>query len=112
MKKSFKLLLLIFVFAPFVVCASDSYVNYYGIEMNEEEYSNLLGLGFSEEEIHHMELEEFNANKDIDSNLESQKTEYYVDTVRYDSVGRVVYSNSVQVTEEEYNDIKKKLLNL
>ena len=104
MNKKLKLLLLTFIFIPVFVYANDSYVNYYGIEMNETEYSNLLGLGFTEEEIYHMEEEEFNANKNIESSLEATTTKYYVETVRYDSTGRVVHSNTSEVTEEEYND--------
>lgn len=105
MKKNLKLLLLsVFIFIPVVVCASEEYVNYYGIEMSEEEYTNLLGLGFTEDEIYHMELEEFNANKDIESSLEAVSTKYYVDTIQYDSTGRVVHNNSSEVTEQEYND--------
>lgn len=104
MNKKFKLLLLTFIFVPSFVYASEKYVNYYGIEMNETEYSNLLGLGFTEEEIYHMELDEFNANKNIESALEASTTKYYVETVRYDSTGRVVHSNTSEVTEEEYND--------
>ena len=105
MKKKFKLLLLlIFMLGPVVVCANENYVNYYGIEMNEEEYANLLGLGFTEDEIYHMESEEFNANKDIESSLEAVSTKYYVSTSRYDSLGRVVFSNTTEVSEAEYND--------
>ena len=104
MNKKLKLLLLTFVFVPSFVYASEKYVNYYGIEMNETEYSNLLGLGFTDEEIYHMELDEFNANKNIESALEASTTKYYVETVRYDSTGRVVHSNTSEVTEEEYND--------
>ena len=104
MNKKLKLLLLTFVFVPGIVYANDSYVNYYGIEMNETEYSNLLGLGFTEEEIYHMDQNEFNANKNIESALEASTTKYYVETVRYDSTGRVVHSNTSEVTEEEYND--------
>ena len=105
MKKKFKLLLLlIFMLGPIVVCASENYVNYYGIEMNDEEYANLLGLGFTEDEIYHMESEEFNANKDIESSLEAISTKYYVSTSRYDSLGRVVFSNTTEVSEAEYND--------
>jgi hypothetical protein len=89
---------------PVGVCASEEYVNYYGIEIGEEEYSNLLGLGFTEEEIYHMESDEFNANKNIESALEAITTKYYVDTTRYDSLGRVVYNNVTEVTEQEYND--------
>lgn len=104
MNKKLKLFLLAFVFVPSFVYANDSYVNYYGIEMNETEYSNLLGLGFTEEEIYHMEEDEFNANKNIESSLEATTTKYYVETIRYDSTGRVVHSNTSEVTEEEYND--------
>jgi len=104
MRKNLKLLLIMFIFVPVVVCANEEYVNYYGIEMSEEEYNNLLGLGFDDEEIYYMMEDEFNANKDIESSLEAVSVKYYVDTVRYDSLGRVVYSNTTEVTEEEYND--------
>lgn len=104
MKKNFKLLLFILIMIPVVAFANDEYVNYYGLVINEEEYNNLLGLGFSEDEIYYMSEEEFYANKDIESSLEAVETKYYVSTVRYDSLGRAVHSTNLEVTEDEYKD--------
>ena len=44
------------------VYASAYYTNYNNIEMTENEYNNLVELGFTEDEIYLMGNEEFEAN--------------------------------------------------
>ena len=65
-KKSYMYILLsLFIFAFCIgnVNASE-YTNYYGINMTEQEYNNLLNLGFTEDEIYYMSEESFELNKD------------------------------------------------
>lgn len=90
---------------PGVVSASEVYYsNYYGISMTEGEYNNLLQLGFTKEEIHHMEVEEFNSNKNIEGNLETTTTRYFVSIIRYDSTGKMISNSDMEISEEDYNN--------
>lgn len=100
MKKNLFGLLLLFMMMPVVVLASE---NYYGISMSEEEYNNLLELGFTEEEIYYMEEEEFNNNKNIEGNLEATTEKYFVNIIRYDSTGKIISNNDMEVTEDDYD---------
>ena len=84
---------------------ADEYVNYFGINMNNEEYNTLLNLGFSENEIYYMDETTFNENKNLDATLISQNEKYY----------KTVYTNldgestAVEITEAEYEN--KSLIN-
>ena len=82
---------------------ASSYQNYYGIEMTEEEYNNLEQLGFEETDIYYMSEDEFNYNKDIEGNLEATSTRYFAHITRYDATGRIISSNDMEITEEDYN---------
>ena len=62
MKRKFIILLLIFIL-PVVAFAEEKYVNYYGVEFSEEDYSTMVELGFSEDEIYYMSVEEYNNNQ-------------------------------------------------
>jgi hypothetical protein len=95
---------LILFICPLFVSASENepqYVNYYGVEMTNEEYTTLVNLGFNEYEIYHMDLETFNANKDLDATLLSREQKYYKTVTP-------AYGNSydVEVTKEEYDNAK------
>lgn len=76
------------------------YVNYQGISMTEEEYNNLLNLGFTEDEIYYMGEETFEQNKNIQSSLEVVSEKYYK-TVYTDLNGGTY---STELTEDEYNN--------
>jgi len=102
MKKYLFVLLLLFV--PCVAFASDDYfLNYYGVEITNDEYSNLLELGFTEDEIYYLSEEEFNNNKDIIGSLESTTVRYFANIVRYDVTGRIISNADMEITEEDYN---------
>lgn len=92
-------LLFVFILGVETVSATE-YVNYHGIEMSEEEYSNLVGLGFTEDEIYYMSEEVFSANKDVDSTLVAQNINYYKTIYNYLDGN----SYSVEVTESEYEN--------
>jgi len=81
------------------ICSASAteYVNYYDITMTNQQYNNLLNLGFSEEEIYYMDLTTFEENKDIESTLVSQNIKYYK-TV-HPTYGA---EYTVELTEEQY----------
>jgi len=76
------------------------YENYFGIEMTNEQYNNLLELGFSEEEIHYMDEQTFTENKDTLATLVG-RTEKYYKSVYTDLNGN---SYSTEVSAEEYEN--------
>jgi hypothetical protein len=86
-----------FFFGNFNSVSALSMINYNGIEINDEEYATLLNLGFSVNEIYYMNLETFNANKDLDATLMSQTTKYFKRV-------EMAFGNSYdeEVTEEEF----------
>lgn len=53
------------------------YTNKENIEMTEEEYNNLLGLGFTEKQIYRMDEQEFLNNKDIEGTVLSVSEKYF-----------------------------------
>lgn len=83
--------------------SASEYINYFGIEITEEEYDNLINLGFTPDEIYHMNEENFEQNKDIESTLEVQNTKYYK-TVYTDLSGN---SYSTEISKEEYDNQSK-----
>lgn len=68
--------------------------------MTEEEYDNLINLGFTLDEIYHMSEETFEQNKDIESTLEVQNKNYYK-TVYTDLSGN---SYSAEISKDEYDN--------
>lgn len=76
------------------------YENYFGVEMTNEEYNTLLNLGFSEDEIYHMDETTYLENRDLDANLVSKDTKYYK-TIYTDLAGTPA---AVEITEDEYNN--------
>lgn len=88
--------LFVFTIGIYSVSATE-YVNYYDINMTNQEYNNLLNLGFTEDEIYYMDLTTFEENKDIEATLVSSNTKYYK-TV-HPTYGT---DYTVELTEEEY----------
>ena len=90
------------LFNTAVVNASNEvyYTNRENIEMTEEEYNNLLGLAFSEEQIERMDLEEFLANKDLHGEIIGTEEKLIETTVTIQN-GIKTYSNRV-ISEDEY----------
>ena len=78
-----------------VVKASNEvyYINNENVEMTEEEYNNLLSLGFSEKYISGMDQEEFINNKDIEGTLLAE-TQKYIKT-------STVVRNGIKTTTTE-----------
>ena len=92
-------LLLLGCFVP-TVNASAYYTNYNNIEMTEQQYNNLVQLGFTESEIYQMGTEEFEANKDINATLVSESNNYYKTTTI--TQNGITTSSSEVITEEQY----------
>ena len=84
-----------------VVNASNEvyYTNNQNIEMTEQEYNNLLGLGFTERQISNMDQDEFLANKDIEGAVLGTGTKYY----KYTTVMRngIETKFVTEITKEE-----------
>jgi len=75
------------------------YVNRNNIEMTEQEYNNLLALGFTEKYIAGMKQDEFLANKDLEATLLST-TKKYIETTTTMRNG-IKITTSREITEEE-----------
>ncbi len=65
-----------------VVKASNEvyYTNMNNIEMTEEEYSRLLGLGFTEKQIEEMDETIYLDNKNISGSVLAEEDKYYINT--------------------------------
>ena len=79
--------------------ASSDYVNYFGIEMTNDEYDTLLNLGFTDDEIMYMDERTFEENKDLDATLVAT-------THKYLKITNPMYGASyvTELTEQEYFD--------
>lgn len=84
-----------------VVKASNEvyYTNRENIEMTEEEYNNLLGMGFTEKQIYRMDQETFLENKDIQGTILSEAGKYLKQTTIMRN-GIKTYRTE-EITEEE-----------
>lgn len=84
-----------------VKAASDVYyTNRNHIDMTEQEYNNLLALGFSEFHIDRMREDEFLENKDIEAELLSEKKQYV--TITTHIVNGIKQRTYTVRTPEEY----------
>ena len=101
MKKYF-IFLLVVICIPFTVYGLSHekvfYVNSNGIEMTEQEYNNLLSVGFTEFQIKNMSLSEFNDNKDLHGQVEASVKKYYK-TVTNTLTGKVIESREASYDE-------------
>ena len=96
------LLMVIVVVSIFMInvgrpLASSDYVNYFGIEMTNDEYDTLLNLGFTDDEIYYMDVRTFEDNKDLDATLVAT-------THKYLKIINPMYGASyvTELTEQEY----------
>jgi hypothetical protein len=76
------------------------YTNRENIEMTEQEYNNLLELGFTEAQIYRMDYQTFEDNKDIEGTLLSEEQQYVKTTITMRN-GVKHYTTQV-VSEFEY----------
>ena len=83
-----------------IVNAGAYYTNYNNIEMTENEYNNLVELGFTEDEIYLMGNTEFEANKDIEATLVSATEKYYKTTTIIQN--GITTSSSEVISKEQY----------
>lgn len=112
--KKFKILsffttLLVSVILPFLpisVYAAENdpyYVNNNGIEMSEENY-NMLSNFYSNNAIANMSLEKYQAEMSHQYTLYGSETKYIKTSTLLDSTGKVLESNSSEVSESQYNN--------
>lgn len=99
------------LFSTTEVLASNEvyYTNRGNIAMTENEYNNLLELGFTEKQIELMDNTTFEENKDIEATLISTNKRYY----RASTMIRngIRYHSTVEITKEEAEEIKKQAQN-
>lgn len=102
MKKLYLLsiLALLFTFNINVHAENTFYTNRESINMTEQQYHNLLELGFTEDEIESMDTDTFNANKNLEANLVAEEIKYYkTTTITRDGI---TTSRTEEVDENEY----------
>lgn len=90
-------LVIVTLFANVSQASALGFINYNGIEISSGEYSTLLNLGFNEKEIYYMDLDTFNANKDLDATLLTSETKYFKRVYTGYEIGY-----DVEVTEDEF----------
>ena len=83
-------------------------LNNNNICMTEDNYNNLISLGFDYFEINNLTQGIFDENKDLHGTVVSDTTNYYRDTYFY-SLGNIT-STSTSITEEEYNNYVPSLI--
>lgn len=76
------------------VSQAATYTNYNNIVIKEDEYSNLINLGFSSDEIYYMDLNTFNNNKNLNAILLTKNIKYYK--------SNTFNNESTEITANEY----------
>ena len=98
------------------VAKADNFINLMDVSMTDSQIETLRNLGFTDEEIDRMNLEEFNKNKDLDAKLISQNTKYYkiIEYIPFKtySVSNNTSENNVlyyskEISKEEYDNPDK-----
>lgn len=92
--------IILFLLVVPTVNATAYYTNDNNIEMTEQQYNNLIQLGFTESEIYQMGNEEFEANKDVNATLVSENQQYYKTTTTIRN--GITTKSSEVITEEQY----------
>ena len=90
---------LIIILGLFIPTIVNAYEYNQDIDMTEEEYENLVNLGFTDDEIYLMGEDEFFDNKDLIGEVVSTTTQYYAvitNLMTGDSM-------TVDLTEEQYD---------
>lgn len=75
----------IFMPTAFAITSNEMILNNNGIEITKQQYNNLLSLGFNDVQIKNMEIDEFNANKDL-SAVVIAKHSKYIKVIEYYNV--------------------------
>jgi len=79
------------------------YTNNENIEMTEQEYNNLLGLGFTEKQIERMDYDEFMFNKDIEAEVVSTVTQHIQTTTTIKN--GIKTSTSIVLDDEQFAEM-------
>ena len=112
--------IMFFLLGMLLICnsnvdADSFYINRNGIEISQSQYNNLLELGFVDDEIYNMSIEEFDYNKDIRGDVVTSDERYFKTIILYeneealknedDNMIRDVFT--YEVDDEEYNNSEK-----
>ena len=81
----------------------NNYINYYGIEMTDDEYLTLVNLGFTDLEIQYMTKETFEENKDLDATLVATGRKYLKITYPIYGVPYVTELSELQFLQQTAN---------
>ena len=112
-RKIIAMLLVIFLVPNFVHAkVIEPYINNNGIEISDNDYINLLNLGFTEFEIENMNLDEFNSNHNLIGNIVSSETKYYKNVTRYDNNNNLISNNDYEITLTDYISGEQTNINL
>ncbi len=76
------------------------YTNNNGLEMTEQQYHNLLELGFTVKQIERMDYTTFQDNKDLEATLEAEVGNYYKTTMTIRN--GIEYYTTQLISEEQY----------
>ena len=89
------------LFSTTAVNASNEvyYINKRNIQMTEQEYNNLLGMGFSDKQIANMDQEVFLENKDLQGTVLATSEKYYKTTTVMRNGNK--YTTYEEITKEE-----------
>lgn len=103
-----KFILTIFIFMFVIINANADIVNENKIYISNDEYNNLINLGFSKEEIESMPYDVYIKNKDIQSELVDKQTKYYktiyiLNNVSTMDIFQVKRFQTIEINEEEFN---------
>lgn len=90
-------------FASISMVNAVSYKNYNGIEMTSEELNNLKSLGFTENQIYNMDIDEFESNKDLKGEVVAIDKKYLETTYIYEPV------NDINIMSYGADDLKNEL---
>jgi len=112
-KKFLLSLLTLAILLPSAVSAKE-FTNNKGIDISEQEYNNLINLGFDDLDISNMDSQTFNENKDIEAIIVGTDTVYFktliipknpFSTYSYNNSSEDMYDYiDVEITKEEYEN--------
>ena len=91
-----------------ITVEGSSYYNNKGVTITEKDYTNLVNLGFTDNEIKNMTQEEFDANHNLIGEVVSTTTKYYKNVVAYDINHNVVSTNQYETSSvmPEFSPLK------
>ncbi len=90
---------------------TDSFINTNGIVIDNDEFRNLINLGFTRSEIMNMTNKEYNENKNLVGVVVSTNDKYYRVTTKYDNNGDIISTYFEEISESIYNNVNESIFN-